>query len=167
MAVIELETIVQAPPTLCYSLKLDVQQHVAATAHTQERIVAGRTSGRLELGELITWEARHLGVRQRLTVQVTIAEPPFHFRDEMRQGAFHTMSHDHYFEPLAGGQATRMRDVFRFESPGGWLGHCFDTLFLKGYLTRFLQVRNAQLQQQAEAVYAVAPTGAEPGTRTT
>jgi ligand-binding SRPBCC domain-containing protein len=164
MAVIELETIVQAPPTLCYALKLDVQQHVAATAHTQERIVAGRTSGRLELGELITWEARHLGVRQRLTVQVTIAEPPFHFRDEMRRGAFRTMSHDHYFEPLAGGRATRMRDVFRFESPGGWLGRWFDTLFLQGYLTRFLQVRNAQLQQQAEAAYAAGHSGAEPVT---
>ena len=94
MATIELETISKAPPALGYALKLDVQQHVAATAHTQERIVAGRTSGRLELG-FITWEARHLGVRQRLTVQVTLAEPPVHFRDEMRHGAFRTMSHDH------------------------------------------------------------------------
>jgi hypothetical protein len=74
------------------------------------------------------------------------------------------MSHDHYFGPLAGGRATRMRDVFRFESPGGWLGHWFDTLFLKGYLTRFLKVRNAQFQQQAEATYAAGHSGAEPVT---
>jgi ligand-binding SRPBCC domain-containing protein len=154
MARIELETIIEAPPALCYALKLDVQQHVASTAHTQERIVAGRTSGRLELGELITWEARHLGVRQRLTVQVTAAEPPHYFRDEMRRGAFRSMSHDHYFEPLAGGLATRMRDVFAFELPGGPLGKVVDKLFLTGYMTRFLLLRNAQLKKQAEAAWA-------------
>ncbi len=151
MARIELETIIQAPPAVCYALKLDVQSHVASTRQTQERIVAGRTSGRLEVGERITWEARHLGVRQRLTVQVTAAEPPHHFRDEMRRGAFKSMRHDHYFEPLEGGRATRMRDVFAFESPGGVVGQWFDRLFLRGYLTRFLRTRNALLQQQAEA----------------
>jgi len=155
MARIELETTIMAPPALCYALKLDVQQHVAATAHTQERIVAGRTSGRLEVGELITWEARHLGVRQRLTVQVTSAEPPSHFRDEMRRGAFRAMSHDHYFEAIEGGQATRMRDVFAFESPGGLLGKVVDKLFLRRYMTRFLLLRNAQLKQQAEAAVVI------------
>ena len=61
------------------------------------------------------------------------------------------MSHDHYFEPLDGGRATRMRDVFAFESPGGILGHWFNRLFLKGYMTRFLLTRNSLLKQQAEA----------------
>ncbi|MEJ7666678.1 MAG: SRPBCC family protein [Hymenobacter sp.] len=153
MATIELETIIQAPPAVCYALKLDVGQHVASTRQTQERIVAGRTSGQPEVGELITWEARHIGVRQWLTVQVTAAEPPRHFRDEMRRGAFKSMSHDHYFEALAGGTATLMRDVFAFESPCGPLGRWFNQLFLIGYLTRFLQARNLSLKQQAE-IYA-------------
>jgi ligand-binding SRPBCC domain-containing protein len=152
VAVIRLETLIQAPPDVCYALKLDVQLHVSSTQQTQERIVAGRTSGRLELGELITWEARHLGVRQRLTVQVTAAEPPWHFRDEMRQGAFRSMSHDHYFEPYQAVRATLMRDVFAFSSPGGVVGRCFDWLFLQGYMTRFLRACNAALKQQAEAL---------------
>lgn len=136
---------------MCYALKLDVQLHVASAQQTQERIVAGRTSGRLEVGELITWEARHLGMRQRLTVQVTAADPPWHFRDEMRRGAFKSMSHDHYFEPLEGGRATRMRDIFAFESPGGIIGQWFNQLFLTAYMTRFLLARNRLLKQQAEA----------------
>ena len=152
MTTIELETIIQAPPAVCYALKLDVQLHVASTSQTQERIVAGRTSGRLEMGELITWEARHLGVRQRLTVQVTAAEPPRHFRDEMRRGAFKSLSHDHYFEPLVEGRATRMRDVFTFESPGEPIGRWVDRLFLRGYLTRFLLTRNILLKQRAESI---------------
>ena len=163
MARIELETIIQASPAVCYALKLDVQLHVSSTQQTQERIVAGRASGRLEVGELITWEARHLGVRQRLTVQVTAAEPPWHFRDEMRRGAFRSMSHDHYFEPLEGGRATRMRDIFVFTSPGGLLGRWFNALFLKQYMTRFLQLRNAQLRQQAENVYSRGQPGSEAG----
>jgi ligand-binding SRPBCC domain-containing protein len=152
VAVINLETFIQAPPDVCYALKLDVQLHISSTQQTQERIVAGRTSGRLELGELITWEARHLGVRQRLTVQVTAAEPPWYFRDEMRQGAFRSMSHDHYFEPHQDSRATLMRDVFAFSSPGGVVGRCFDWLFLQAYMTRFLRARNAMLKQQAEAM---------------
>ena len=89
--------------------------------------MAGRTSGQLEPGELITWEARHLGIRQRLTVQVTIAELPHHFRDEMRHGAFRSMSHD-------------------------LLGRLVNRLFLTNYMTQFLRERNALLKKQAEAI---------------
>ncbi|MGI4872174.1 MAG: SRPBCC family protein [Janthinobacterium lividum] len=110
-----METFIQVPPALCYALALNVQLHMASTRRTQERVVAGRTSGQLELGETITWEARHLGLRQRLTVQITSAEPPAHFRDEMRRGAFKRLRHDHYFEPRQQGSATLMRDVFAFE----------------------------------------------------
>ena len=150
MALIELETIIRAPPALCYSLKLNVQAHVESTRQTGERIVAGRTEGCLMLGETITWEARHFGLRQRLTVQLTAAEPPYFFRDEMLRGAFRTMSHSHYFEPLDGGAATRMRDAFAFASPGGIIGRWFDHYFLRNYMSQLLQKRNAFLKQQAE-----------------
>lgn len=150
MTLIELETLIQAPPARCYALKLDVQAHVDSTRQTGERIVAGRTAGCLTLGEIITWEARHFGLRQRLTVQVTAAEPPHFFRDEMLRGAFRTMSHCHYFEPLGGGAATRMRDAFAFESPAGVVGGLVDRYFLRAYLTRFLRARNQILKQQAE-----------------
>ena len=53
MAVMELETIIQALPVVCYALKLDVQQHVASAQQTQERIIKSRTSGQLELSESI------------------------------------------------------------------------------------------------------------------
>ena len=159
MARIELEAIIQAPPALCYAFKLDVQLPVASAEQTRERIVAGRPSGRLEVGELITWEARHLGVRQRLTVQVTAADPPRHFRDEMRRGAFKKMIHDHYFEPLQGGRATLMRDIFAFEAPGGVVGRWVDRLFLKAYMRRFLLTRNALLKQPAELAYGQSQPG--------
>lgn len=152
MARIELEMRVQAPPAACYALALNVQAHVDSATATGEQVVAGPASGQLALGDAVTWDARHLGVRQQLTVRITRASPPHHFRDELVRGAFKTLRHDHYFEAVPGG--TRMRDVFEFSSPGGILGRWFDQLFLKSYLTRFLKVRNAALQSQLAAAAA-------------
>lgn len=146
---IELEMVVHATPAACYALALNTQAHVESTAHTGERVIAGPASGLLALGDVVTWEARHLGIRQRLTVRISAATPPHHFRDELVRGAFKTLRHDHYFEAVAGG--TRVRDVFEFSSPLGIIGRWFDQLFLKNYLTRFLKTRNAALKRQLEA----------------
>ncbi|MFC6223061.1 SRPBCC family protein [Hymenobacter artigasi] len=148
MARIELEMMVQVPPEACYALALNVQAHLASTLQTGERVVAGPADGQLKLGDVVTWEARHLGIRQRLTVRISAATPPHHFRDEMVRGAFRTLRHDHYFEAVPGG--TRVRDIFEFSSPLGFVGRWFDKLFLKRYLTRFLRARNAMLKQQLE-----------------
>ena len=140
--------VVRAPVEACYALALNVQAHVDSACQTGERVVAGPASGQLQLGDVVTWEGRHFGVRQRLTVRITAAAPPHHFRDELVRGAFHTLCHDHYFEAVAGG--TRVRDVFEFSSPYGWLGRWFEKVFLTRYLTRFLQTRNAALKQRLE-----------------
>jgi len=148
MARIEVDTFIRASPAACYALALNVQAHLDSTQHTGERVLDGPASGCLALGDVVTWEARHLGVRQRLTVRITAASPPHYFRDEQVRGAFKTLRHDHYFEAVAGG--TRMRDVFEFSSPAGLIGRWFDRLFLTRYLTRFLRSRNAILKQQLE-----------------
>jgi ligand-binding SRPBCC domain-containing protein len=150
---IELEMLVQAPPAACYALALNTQAHVDSAAQTGERVVAGPASGQLALDDVVTWEARHLGVRQRLTVRITVAAVPHHFRDELVRGAFKTLRHDHYFEAVPGG--TRVRDVFEFSSPFGMIGGWFDKLFLKKYLTRFLQTRNAALKRRLEELAGV------------
>ena len=97
---------------------------------------------------MVTWEARHLGIWQRLTVRITAASPPHHFRDELVRGAFKTLCHDYYFEAVPGG--TLMRDVFEFSSPLSFIGRWFDKLFLTGYLTRFLLARNAVMKRELE-----------------
>ncbi|MDQ2794022.1 MAG: SRPBCC family protein [Bacteroidota bacterium] len=148
MARIELEMLVQAPPTACYALALNVQAHLESTRQTGERVLEGPTSGQLQLGDVVTWEARHFGIRQRLTVRITAATPPYHFRDELVRGAFKTLRHDHYFEAVEGG--TRVRDVFEFSSPFGLVGRLVDKLFLQRYLTGFLRTRNAALKQSLE-----------------
>ena len=137
-----------ASPERCFDIARDVGAHVQSTVATGERPVGPITSGLLSLGDEVTWEARHLGIRQRLTARITVYERPRLFVDEMVTGAFAHFRHEHLFEPV--GVDTRMTDVFDFRSPLGVLGRLADALFLKSYMTRFLSVRAAVLKKLAE-----------------
>jgi hypothetical protein len=56
---------VRAPVELCFDLSVDVDVHQASVASNGERAVVGVTSGRTNLGDEVTWEARHLFKRLR------------------------------------------------------------------------------------------------------
>jgi ligand-binding SRPBCC domain-containing protein len=137
------ETLVHAPAEVCFDVGLDVDLHAAAFAPTGERAVAGVTHGKLSLGECVTWEAVHFGIRQRLTTQITQYERPHSFQDEMVRGAFHAFWHRHVFTPVDAG--TVVLDDFVYEAPLGPLGHLADALFLERYVERLLRAssRNA------------------------
>lgn len=145
---VEVVTEIRAPATLCFDLARDIDLHVQSMADTGERAVAGRTAGLIELGEEVTWEAKHLGVRQRFTSRITGFTRPRHFRDEMVRGAFKAFVHDHHFEEHDEG--TTMRDVLQFESPLGFIGRLVDRVFMAGYLRRLLADRAIAVKSVAE-----------------
>lgn len=142
MPTIFLETRIDAPVQRVFDLARDVERHTETMGH-DERAVGGTTTGRLELGDVVTWRARHFGCTLDLTVEITAMEPPLYFRDEQIDGPFAALVHEHRFEPVDGG--TRMVDGFRFASPFGPLGALVDQLVLKRYLRRLLRRRNRQL----------------------
>lgn len=148
MPVIRLETFIRAPVELCFDLARDVGVHMASTAQTKERAVGGVTSGLMGLNDEVTWEARHLGMRQRLTSRITALERPRMFVDEMQRGAFKRLRHLHRFEPAEGG--TRMIDEMTYTSPLGFLGRLMDALFLERYMRRFLIKHNQYIKRVAE-----------------
>lgn len=148
MPIIELETLIHADIEICFDLARSIDFHSLTTAKTKEKAIAGRTSGLIELGETVTWEAVHLGIKQHLTSKITAMEIPFHFRDEMQQGTFRSIKHDHYFEKK--GEQTIMKDIFRFESPLGLLGSFFNKVFLTNYMRKFLVERNQMIKEYAE-----------------
>ena len=149
MPVIRVQTDIAAPPEVCFDLARSVDAHVDSTRATGERAVAGVTSGLLNLGDEVTFRARHFGVTQELTSHITVFDRPRHFRDEMLRGAFRRLVHDHYFEPLPSG--TRMIDVFDFTAPFGLIGRAAEALFLTSYLRHFLGTRARILKELAEA----------------
>ena len=140
---------IAAPIDRCFDLARDIDFHTRSLAGTGERAVAGRITGLIGLGESVIWEARHLGVRQRFTAEVTVFERPVYFRDVMTAGAFSSFAHDHRFEERDG--KTVMTDEVAFRSPLGPLGWLVDHLFMTGYLRRLLEGR-CQAIKRREAV---------------
>ena len=154
MPTIYLETYINAPIERCFDLALSVDLHRDSVAHTHERPIAGVTSGVMRLGDTVTWEAVHFGVKQHLTTKITACERPYRFTDEMMRGAFHQMTHLHEFVPQPPG--VLMVDRFYFRAPLGVLGWVAEQLVLTRYMRGLLLTRNRYLKQMAEA-------GTDPG----
>ena len=149
MPTIRIATSIDAPAERCFDLARDVGAHLRSTPGTGERAVGGVTIGLLELGDEVTWEARHLGIRQRLTARISRFERPVLFEDVMVRGAFASLRHVHEFLPRDGG--TTMIDTFTFTSPLGPVGAIVDRLFLAGYMRRLLVSRANELKRMAES----------------
>ncbi len=149
MPLIELSTLIRAPRGRVFDLARSIDAHQDSTGGTEERAVGGVTRGLIGMNQEVTWEARHFGIRQRLTVRVTAFERPRHFQDIMISGAFRSMTHDHTFDEHPEG--TLMKDRFEFTSPMGILGTIAERLFLCSYMRRFIIRRNTVLKQLAES----------------
>ncbi len=148
MANITLTTALRASLSRCFDASRDLDLHVASMAHTGEKAVAGNTSGLIELSELVTWEARHFGIRQRFTSKITAFAPPRYFQDSMVAGAFRSFVHDQYFDQGSG--VTIMRDEVSFRSPFGIIGAAVDRCFMASYLRRLVKARNHSIKEAVE-----------------
>lgn len=126
MTEIRVVTSIQAPQERCFDLARSIDMHVASTSETGEKAVAGVTSGLINLGQSVTWEAIHFGVRQRLTSVITAFDRPSFFQDEMTEGVFASFVHDHVFE--FADSMTTMTDIIRFAAqwdPSGTSANVF------------------------------------------
>lgn len=149
MPTIVLTTEIAAGIETVFDLSRSIDLHIESTAETHERAVAGRTSGLVELGESVTWEATHFFVRQQLTVRIEQFDRPYHFRDSMVSGAFSRFDHDHYFETMRKG--TLMTDTFDFTSPLGIIGRVADWLIVTRHMRKLLETRNSLIRTVAES----------------
>jgi ligand-binding SRPBCC domain-containing protein len=149
MPTIVLETQINASAEVCFDLMRDVRIHTETTAQTNEKAVAGVTDGKIGLGQTVTFEGTHFGMRQRLTVKVVEFERPHLFVDEMTDGNFKTFKHIHEF--TESGDITSMRDTIIWTSPFGILGRIVDSLLLERHVTNLVSGRNKRLKQLAES----------------
>lgn len=150
MVKIVVRTEIAAPIERCFDLARSVDFHKHSMSSTGERAVAGVTSGLIGAGQEVTWEARHLGVRQRLTSRIVEFDRPRMFVDEQVRGAFASLRHAHRFE-VAGEGRTIVTDDFTFRAPLGVLGRLAEMLFLTRYMRRFLEAHAARLKATLES----------------
>ncbi|MFC4353863.1 cell division protein [Chryseomicrobium palamuruense] len=148
MPIIKHDIFINAPIHICFDLARNVDVHTETTRKTKERAIDGVTTGLMENGDTVTWEATHLGVRQKLTAQIIEMEKPYRFTDVMVKGAFHSFTHTHEF--IESGAGTIMKDTFTYTSPFGIVGVMADRLFLESYLQNFIAQRARELKRIAE-----------------
>ncbi len=149
MTRIIIETKIHAPIELCFDLARDVSAHTESAAFSSERVVApGRTSGLLELGDLVAFEGRHFGVKQRFIARITLLNRPKRFDDEMVRGSFKWLRHVHEFEFNNG--ITTMRDTLEWEPPFGMIGRLVDQLCLRRHMHWFVSTKQNALKRIAE-----------------
>jgi ligand-binding SRPBCC domain-containing protein len=141
---------IAAPPQRVFDLSLDVGLHTASMAGSGERVVGGVASGRMRLGDTVTWRARHFGVWWRMTSRISAFDPPGYFVDEQVGGPFRRWLHEHHFESDGDG-GTVMRDVVDFAAPLGPLGRLAERLVLDRYMPWLIRMRNEHLKRTAEA----------------
>ncbi len=149
MPTIVLFTKIKAKQKLVFDLSRSIDLHLISTEKTNEKAIAGRLEGLIELGETVTWRAKHLGVYQNFTSKVIGCRDADYFADEMVSGAFKSFKHEHFFSYENG--ETILKDVMEFTSPLGVLGKLADFLFLEKYMTRFLMLRNKIIKEFAES----------------
>ncbi len=160
MSQIVLEIFIDAPAETCFDLMRDIRLHTETTAKTNEKAVGGVSEGMIGLGQTVTFEGTHFGMRQRLTVKVVEFDRPRLFVDEMIEGTFRSFKHIHEFSTQDGG--TLIRDTLIWTSPLGILGRVVDILLLERHLRRLVSGRNAMLKQIAENPGTQAPSHATP-----
>lgn len=144
-----LNTKIYAAQEICFDFARSIDLHLDTMKHTNEKAIAGVTSGLIGLNETVTWKARHFGIMMKLTSKITEFSFPEVFTDEMVAGPFKMMRHKHVFEKKQG--YTLMTDEFVYKSPFGVLGKLADGLFLKKYMHNLIEHRNQVIKKKAES----------------
>ncbi len=147
MTTLRIVTAIAAPVEKCFDLSRSIDLHLESMVASREQAVAGVTSGLISGGQQVSWEAHHLGVRWRMTSEITVFDPPHRFVDEMVRGPFAFFRHEHQFTEH--GDGTMMTDVVEFRMGLGPIGPLAD-LVAKAYLRRLMAIRNRAIKTRAE-----------------
>ena len=124
-----------------FDVSLDIDAHVASMEQSGERAISGVVSGRIDLGQEVTWRARHFGIWFTMTSRITALDRPTRFVDEQVRGPFRWFRHEHRFDDVTG--VTTMTDTIDLASP--IFGILAERAVLVPYLRRLIRVRNAHL----------------------
>ncbi|MBI2729918.1 MAG: SRPBCC family protein [Sphingobacteriales bacterium] len=149
MPTIHLTTLIHAPVERVFNLSRHIALHKKSMEHTGERAVAGVTTGMINLGETVTWEARHLMKTRRFTSKITSMKTYDSFTDEMIKGDFKSFQHQHHFKQIENG--TIIIDIINYEMPYGIIGQLVNGFYLHRYLESLIKKRNEVIKEYAES----------------
>jgi ligand-binding SRPBCC domain-containing protein len=143
-----IETKMLASPKAVFDASRDIGLHLENGKAHGERVVEGRTSGLMQKGETVTWEAKHLGIKQTMTVQMEEAIDPTLIITRMLRGPFAYFVHYHRIIPFENG--TLLVDEVSAAAPLGILGYLVEQGILKKHLYALIVSRNKDLKSYVE-----------------
>ncbi len=149
MPTIHLTTFIAAPVERVFDLARSIDLHKKSMVSSDEQAVAGTTNGLIELNETVTWKAKHLYKTRILKSKISAMRRPESFVDEMVEGDFKSLRHEHHFKAIENG--TLLIDLFSFETPYGALGKIVNNFFLVNYMKKLLDLRNKAIKEYAES----------------
>ena len=85
---------------------------------TQDRPIAGTTSGLLSLNDFVVWEGKHFRKLRRFKMRITEMNIPYSFTNQMVDGALKAMRHEVHLKSCTNG--TIMIDILHFETAYGF-----------------------------------------------
>ena len=148
MTTINLTTKIKASKQTVFDASRNISVHMQSASKTNEKAIAGVTSGLINLNETVTWRGKHFGFYITHKSRIPVMDFYDYFVDEMERGKFKSFRHEHIFEEENG--ITTMKDILQYETPFGIFGELFDILFLEKHLTNFLLERNKVLKEVSE-----------------
>lgn len=151
MTTINITTIINAPKQIVFDLSRNIDVHQNSASQTNEKAIAGVTSGMINFDETVTWQGKHFGFYLNHKSRITVMDFYDYFVDEMEKGKFKSFKHEHFFTEKVG--ETVMIDKLNYETPFGIFGKLFDAIILKKHLTNFIINRNKILKELAENQY--------------
>jgi ligand-binding SRPBCC domain-containing protein len=149
MTLIHLTTFIAAPAERVFDLCRSIDLHKKSMTRFEEQAVAGARTGLVELDDTVTWKAKHLFRTRILKVRITEMKKGQSYTNEMADGDFKKMKHEHHFKKVDNGMI--LINLLSFESPYGALGKLAEKLFLNRYIRKLLGQRVAAIKDYAES----------------
>lgn len=153
MTTIHLVTKINAPKQIVFDTARDIDLHQKSVATSNEKAIAGITTGLINENETVTWRGKHFGFYLTHKSRIIKMDLYDYFLDEMEEGKFKSFKHQHIFKEING--VTIMTDLLQYETPFGIIGRLFDFFLLKKHMTNFLLQRNKILTETAEKEFAL------------
>ena len=114
-------------------------------APVEMRLELVQAPDRLQLGSVMHWKARRMGVSQALVNEVTAFDEAVLTCEEQRQGPFKRWAFHHRFETTPLG--TRITEELTCEPPGGLLGMLVTAEVIQRELEKLFAYRAQQLRE--------------------
>jgi ligand-binding SRPBCC domain-containing protein len=149
MPTIHLTTFIAAPIERVFDLSRNVTIYKTLVQGRNETMSSGAVSNVVAHGETMTFHAKHFGKTRLITTRVVALQKPSSFVQEQVKGDLLHFKHEHHFKAVDNG--TILIDMIDFDGPRDIIVKMIGKLYLKSYLEKFINKRNALIRQYAES----------------